>query len=187
MDVVRHSNGGECTGHIDVVGGGGELVVSRTQVHIGGVVSTAILVEQSCLAQAAGKMDAPKDRIFGILDVGDLIKRHPQFVMGAVSGNREVAGTHAHDVRLERPGREENGGRDAREHGRSHRRSPTGESCAAMRDLRIRTYRTRTSARMGTERNVPGIPAISAPANTPNSTNSGWSATPCSMRCGERM
>ena len=39
----------------------------------------------------------------------------------------------------------------------------------------------------GTEKNIPGMPAIRSPASTPNSTSNGWSSTPALIRWGESM
>src|ERR1019366_6317514 len=59
-------------------------------------------------------------------------------------------------------------------------------ACRVLRRaLRMRRYTIRTIASTGTERKVPAIPAISAPANTPNSTSRGCSCTPRPIKCGE--
>src|SRR5207249_2627859 len=112
-------------------------------------------------------------------------ERHAQLVMRLAALDGEIARAHAHHVGQGGEGGQEQKAPAARHTGAC--RSSIGRSATASRDLRTRRYRIRTRASTGTDKNVPAIPATSAPANTPNKTSNGWSSTPCPIRCGERI
>ncbi len=96
--MVGNGNGMERTLHVQAIHGNGEFVVGRA--HVG---SLAHVLAAGFLRQAPGlarrrEPDVLEQRSLWILDVGNLINRHPQLVMRAISLHGDIPRAHAHDV-----------------------------------------------------------------------------------------
>src|SRR5437588_12523189 len=108
----------------------------------------------------------------------DFEHRHAHLIMRTISIHLQLAGAHADHVRRYRQAKGE-------EPPEMSHASDRGATSSAARPRRRRTKSTRSVASIGTEKNIPAIPPIRSPANTPTSTSTGLSSTPRPMTYGE--